>query len=150
MMPQRQYEFVPQETDPRIAAERHWEDMRNELNVTRDALEDSQAAEKTLSALVDMLRQEIADTKFAYSAAQTSLTTMQTKLKAAGMLILDALKDSGEPEPPKRLRLQDLPPSPPRQPPIQPRSPPIEPADDDEGVADIISRLPPRLPTNRF
>ena len=146
MMPQRQYEFVPQETDPRIAAERHWEDMRNELNVTRDALEHADAQCVTQSALIDMLRQEVADTKFAYSVAQTSLTTMQTKLKAAGMLILDALKDSGEPETPKRRRLQDLPPAQPF--PVHPVSP-IEP-EDDESAADIVSRLPPRLPTNRF
>lgn len=91
-MPVRQYAFDPQEHDPRIDAQRHWEDLRDELNVTRDQLESSNAQCTSQAALIDMLRQELSETKSACAIIERSNTVMRTKLQAAGMLVLDALK----------------------------------------------------------
>ena len=109
-MPARQYEFEPQTDDPRIYARHHWEDMRTELNITRDALESSESQSLAQSALIDMLRKELAEAKRAHDVDNVALTIMRTKLKAAGMLVLDALKEDMPPvqtAPPKRL--QDVP-----------------------------------------
>lgn len=88
----RQYAFTPQETDPRLSAGDHWDDMRQELNLTRDQLESANAENVTQSALIDMLRKELSDTKSACAIIERSNTVMRTKLHAAGMLVLDALK----------------------------------------------------------
>jgi hypothetical protein len=91
-MPAKQYAFEPQEHDPRITAQQHWADMRDELNATRDALEAANANETAQAAMIDMLRKELADTKAACAIIERSNTVMRTKLQAAGMLVLDALK----------------------------------------------------------
>ncbi len=88
----RQYAFTPRQSDPRIEAEAHWEDLREELNVTRDQLEASEARERSQAALIDMLRNELAETKLNCAIIERSNTVMRTKLQAAGMLVLDALK----------------------------------------------------------
>lgn len=88
----RQYAFNPQETDPRVSAGDHWDDMRTELNLTRDQLESSNAETVSQAALIDMLRKELSDTKTSCAIIERSNTVMRTKLQAAGMLVLDALK----------------------------------------------------------
>jgi hypothetical protein len=91
-MPAKQYMFEAQETDPRITAAQHWNDMRDELNATRDALESANAHETAQAAMIDMLRKELADSKATCTVIERSNTVMRTKLQAAGMLVLDALK----------------------------------------------------------
>jgi hypothetical protein len=88
----RQYAFTPQETDPRVSANDHWDDMRQELNVTRDALESANAHEIAQASLIDMLRKELAATKENCAIIERSNTVMRTKLQAASMLVIDALK----------------------------------------------------------
>jgi hypothetical protein len=91
-MPAKQYAFEPQEADPRVTAQQHWSDMRDELNATRDALEAANANETSQAALIDMLRRELAAAKATCAIIERSNTVMRTKLQAAGMLVLDALK----------------------------------------------------------
>src|ERR1700676_2360979 len=55
-MPAKQYVFEPQENDPRITAAQHWNDMRDELNHTRESLEHSEADRIAQASLIDMLR----------------------------------------------------------------------------------------------
>lgn len=88
----RQYIFEAQETDPRITAAQHWNDLRDELNATRDALESSNAHELAQAAMIDMLRKELVESKATCQIIERSNTVMRTKLQAAGMLVLDALK----------------------------------------------------------
>ena len=54
----RQYAFDPQPVDPRQFANQQWDDLRTEVNVTRDALERSDAECTAQAALIDMLRKE--------------------------------------------------------------------------------------------
>jgi len=91
-VPAKQYQFSPRSTDPRIEAEDHWADMKDALNATRDALEHSDADRVAMSAMIDMLRKELMDAKAACTVIERSNTVMRTKLQAAGMLVLDALK----------------------------------------------------------
>lgn len=154
----RQYQFEPQEHDPLITAQRHWNDMRDELNVTRDQLEASEAREASQAALIDMLRKELDASKSAHSRDQIALTIMRTKLKASGLLILDALKadEAEQMKEPPRTQSAALGPSPPQQfqPAIAPKALQDLPSgshgaadlnepDDDE--ADIIAGLPRRI-----
>lgn len=88
----RQYAFNPQETDPRVSATEHWEALKDELNVTRDQLEHANAETVSQASLIDMLRKELSDTKASCAIIERSNTVMRTKLQAAGMLVLDALK----------------------------------------------------------
>ncbi len=88
----RQYAFTPKQSDPRIEAEAHWDDLRDELNNTRDQLESSNAQCTSQAAMIDMLRNELAETKLNCAIIERSNTVMRTKLQAAGMLVLDALK----------------------------------------------------------
>lgn len=88
----RQYAFTPEGRDPRISANEHWESMLDELNATRDSLEAANANETAQAALIDMLRKELAATKVSHAVIERSNTVMRTKLQAAGMLVLDALK----------------------------------------------------------
>lgn len=90
----RQYAFQPQPTDPRITAQDEWARMVDELDITRDSLERSNAECTSQAALIDMLRKELAETRIRHDRDQEALTIMRTKLKAAGGLVLDALKES--------------------------------------------------------
>jgi hypothetical protein len=113
LVARKQYMFTPPVVDPRASADLLWDEMRDELNITRDALEQSEAREVANAALIDMLRKEIDAAKDSQTRDRTAVIRMETKLKAAGMLILDALKDKpdDEEERPKQKRaLQDLPP----------------------------------------
>jgi hypothetical protein len=90
-----------------------WDEMRDELEIARSSLEQSEAREVAQSALIDMLRKELEATSESHTRDRTAVIRMESKLKAAGLLILDALKDKPEdeeerPKPPKRT-LQDLP-----------------------------------------
>lgn len=91
-MPAKQYQFVPPKTDPRATSEQQWSDMLDELNVTRDQLESANAQCTSQAALIDMLRKELSDAKSAGAIIERSNIVMRTKLQAAGMLVLDALK----------------------------------------------------------
>lgn len=110
----RQYAFNPPASDPRDAAELIWDELRDELNLTRDSLEAAEAQNVSQAALIDMLRKEIDLSKQAQLRDQIAVTRMEAKLKAAGMLILDALKDKPDedesPPKPHKRTLQDLPP----------------------------------------
>jgi hypothetical protein len=107
----RQYAFNPPVADPRHHAEQLWDELRDELNITRDSLEAAEAQNVSQAALIDMLRKEIELSKESQLRDQIAVTRMHAKLKAAGILILDALKDKpDEDESPKPKRtLQDLP-----------------------------------------
>lgn len=112
-MNRRQYAFNPPVDDPRHQADLLWDEMRDELEIARSSLEQSEAREVAQSALIDMLRKEIETAAESQTRDRTAIIRMEAKLKAAGMLILDALKDRPEeeeerPRPPKRT-LQDLP-----------------------------------------
>lgn len=91
-MPRRQYEFVPEHTDPHLFADQQWSMLRDELNVTRQHLEASEAREIAKEELIKMLRRELAAKTAAHDADQIALTVMTTKLRTAGTLILDVLK----------------------------------------------------------
>ena len=91
-MPRRQYEFVPEQIDPHIFADQQWSMLRDELNETRRHLEASEAREIAKEELIKMLRRELAAKTAAHDADQIALTVMTTKLRTAGMLILDVLK----------------------------------------------------------
>ena len=111
-MSARQYAFNPPVADPRHEAERLWDEMRDELSVARDQLEASEAREVASAALIDMLRKEIETASESQTRDRTAVIRMEAKLKAAGMLILDALKDKpeeGESPPKPKRTLQDLP-----------------------------------------
>ena len=88
----RQYAFVPKAMDPRIEAESQWDELRDELNVCRDALESSNAENTTLAAMVDMLRKELDRAKIDLVVVERSNAAMRGKLHAAGLVVLDALK----------------------------------------------------------
>src|ERR1700677_3582883 len=113
-MSARQYAFNPPVADPRHEAERLWDEMRDELSVARDQLEASEAREVASAALIDMLRKEIETASESQTRDRTAVIRMEAKLKAAGMLILDALKDKpdeNESQTKPKRTLQDLPPT---------------------------------------
>jgi len=97
----KQYAFTPPQTDPRIAAEYTWDTMLDELNTTREQLEYANANEVAQAKLIDMLQAELAKTKAAHEVDRTALTVVRTKLKVAGSIILDALREDA-PEPQKQ------------------------------------------------
>lgn len=91
-MPAKQYAFEPKPEDPRRSAQLQWDQIREELNDTREALEHSEAERVSQAALIDMLRNELASVKAAYAVVERSNTVMRTKLQIAGGIVLDALK----------------------------------------------------------
>ena len=113
-MSRKQYAFTPPIADPRHQAEQLWDELRDELNASRDALEHSEADRISQASLIDMLRKELELSKESQLRDQIAVTRMHAKLKAAAMLIIDALKDKPDDEspPPRPKRtLQDLPPT---------------------------------------
>jgi hypothetical protein len=142
-MPVKQYEFEPEEHDPRIAAARQWEDMRDSLNVTRDALEHSEADRVALSVLVDMLRKELTAAKRDLSVAERSTLAMRAKLQSAGLIVLDALQaDEAE-----RMAVVPEVKNPARHPQNTEEDKPAA----DNIVKDSVTRISgTRPPTNRF
>jgi hypothetical protein len=148
-MSRKQYAFTPPIADPRHQAEQLWDELRDELNASRDALEHSEADRISQASLIDMLRKELELSKESQLRDQIAVTRMHAKLKAAGMLILDALKDKPEeeeehPKPPKRT-LQDLPQTR-REPPPEPA--PSKPAallpgieDEEASTRNIVSTI---------
>jgi hypothetical protein len=89
----RNYGFMPQQADPRISGERHWADMVNELEIVREQLERANAENISHAEIVDMLRIELAEAKSQHRKDRDALIVVRTKLKVAGQLVLDALKD---------------------------------------------------------
>ena len=113
-MPRRQYQFTPPVADPRQSADMLWDEMRDELNITRDSLEQSEAQCLSQASLIDMRRKELELSKESQLRDQIAVTRMHAKLKAAAMLIIDALKDKPDdesPSPRPKRTLQDLPPT---------------------------------------
>jgi hypothetical protein len=144
----RQYAFNPPVDDPRHAADLLWDEMRDELEIARSGLEQSEAREVAQGALIDMLRKEIETAAESQARDRTAIIRMEAKLKAAGMLILDALKDRPEeeeerPRPSKRT-LQDLPPA--RREPPEPQPSPSsallpEVEDEQASARDVVSSI---------
>jgi hypothetical protein len=143
----RQYAFNPPVDDPRHVADLLWDEMRDELEIARSGLEQSEAREVAQSALIDMLRKEIEIAAESQARDRTAIIRMEAKLKAAGMLILDALKDRPEeeeerPRPPKRT-LQDSPPARREPEPAPSPSAALLPEIDDEEASarDVVSSI---------
>jgi hypothetical protein len=113
-MSRKQYAFTPPIADPRRQAEQIWDELRDELNMTRDALEHSEADRISQASLIDMLRKELELSKESQLRDQIAVTRMHAKLKASAMLIIDALKDKpdeNESQTKPKRTLQDLPPT---------------------------------------
>lgn len=157
-MSRKQYAFTPPVADPRHAAELLWDEMRDELEIARDALEQSEAREVASAALIDMLRKEIDTAAETQIRDRTAVIRMEAKLKAAGMLILDALKDKPDDDesPPKpRRTLQDLPPTkretPKAEPELSPSASLLPEVEDEQASArEVVQSIHKMALTNRW
>lgn len=157
-MPRRQYQFTPPIADPRHQAEQLWDEMRDELEIARDALEQSEAREVASAALIDMLRKEIDTAAETQMRDRTAVIRMEAKLKAAGMLILDALKDKPDdesPSPRPKRTLQDLPPTKREVPKAEPEPSPSasllpEVEDEQASAREVVQSIHKMTLTNRW
>lgn len=157
-MSRKQYAFTPPIADPRHQAEQLWDELRDELNASRDALEHSEADRISQASLIDMLRKELELSKESQLRDQIAVTRMHAKLKAAAMLIIDALKDKPDDEspPPKpRRALQDLPPTKRETPKAEPEYSPSasllpEVEDEQASAREVVQSIHKMALTNRW
>jgi hypothetical protein len=157
----KQYMFTPPVADPRASADLLWDEMRDELNITRESLEQSEAQCLSQASLIDMLRKELDRSKESQFRDQVAVTRMHAKLKAAALLIIDALKDKPEDDPQEpsksKRTLQDLPPTrkeAERPAPEPPRSPSAdllpEVEDDQASTRQVVESIHKMALTNRW
>lgn len=155
-MSRKQYAFTPPIADPRHQAEQLWDELRDELNASRDALEHSEADRISQASLIDMLRKELELSKESQLRDQIAVTRMHAKLKAAAMLIIDALKDKPDdesPSPRPKRTLQDLPATKRETPKAEPEySPSALPEVEDEQASarEVVQSIHKMALTNRW
>ncbi len=88
--------YEPPVNDPREEGRQHWDRLRSELMVTRDALRASEVDREAMARTIDDLRAENKRLLALREEDRTECVALKTSLEDVGRLVLAVLKRGGQ------------------------------------------------------